>query len=1017
MAVITIDADSVPLIETDDETLLLRLRATSPYTTYEGVSILSGEGIYIEYECPVSGHIAAVPPITIYSTTDNISNNDPRWTAEFWDASGTQLRAVYFANYQISSTPTTTTKADLDRQNAAPIRDFINGVYNTLQIDSLLAALTSVAQKATALVYGVVKLSVAAVNPTIPIAVGDNDPRMLGRYENIDGLRFAEQFQFDTTSNTAVSSLGVEDPTAAPTLSLSAGGSLVVDQPYWVRYAWVTAAGITAASPEARIVVTADRTITVTVPSIPAGATGWNVYVGTVLGQLTKQGSTITAVTAYAFSSAPTTNGAEWTLVNTTAPTVITPASMDKIYSPAVYAQNDAHTMKQPLLIAAGTGQEEIVYVVSRTATTFTATFTKTHSVGFTIETATGGISEAVMDIPIGNAGGSNENGGIVYMPSGLTTTKAPIEFRQSVHFQGKQGLPFTAIGGDNPAAQGSQVHYVGTSPHKGAFQNIAVSLTNRMADVSFSNFTVSSATNGIYLGGAAGIFGMSLDKMAVFSSPTTDGYAAIKIETSEPQFLTFDKVRLTGYYCWFYRGGNMFGWSMKDSIVFGNSATGIHFYIDAGYSGSTTLGGNLSLTNTVTEYGGGPIIYANLVSLFLDQFGTADWTAATSSTPQIVIDQTVPGFNAYLDMRGCGIFQGGSPSGPAVKFQATGSATLVRVPTMIQNSFFFGTWASGTIDFGDLNASPITLYNNIGLDTRIGLTAADAQAVIGLAEPNTLRRLFTAFNNLGSAGNGGVELAGWGGGLTLHTNNFKNVTLSPSNTAVDRTLIIPDFGSNDTFVGLAANQTLLNKVLTSPTITTPAGIVKGDVGLGNVDNTSDANKPVSTAQQTALDLKANLASPALTGTPVAPTAAAATNTTQIATTAHVFAERTNAATLTNKTLTSPVMTAPTLGMAVATSIAIGSGTAITKVVKGTVTIDPASINATTFSSQTFTLTGAVAGDSLIFTPPAAGLTSGVIVTQSFVSAADTITVVFYNFTGGAIDLASASWTYTLIRS
>jgi hypothetical protein len=37
---------------------------------------------------------------------------------------------------------------------------------------------------------------------------------------------------------------------------------------------------------------------------------------------------------------------------------------------------------------------------------------------------------------------------------------------------------------------------------------------------------------------------------------------------------------------------------------------------------------------------------------------------------------------------------------------------------------------------------------------------------------------------------------------------------------------------------------------------------------LGNVTNTSDANKPVSTAQQTALDLKAPLASPAFTGTP-----------------------------------------------------------------------------------------------------------------------------------------------------
>jgi len=43
--------------------------------------------------------------------------------------------------------------------------------------------------------------------------------------------------------------------------------------------------------------------------------------------------------------------------------------------------------------------------------------------------------------------------------------------------------------------------------------------------------------------------------------------------------------------------------------------------------------------------------------------------------------------------------------------------------------------------------------------------------------------------------------------------------------------------------------------------------LAKGDVGLGNVDNTSDASKPVSTATQTALDLKAPLASPTLTGT------------------------------------------------------------------------------------------------------------------------------------------------------
>ncbi len=37
-----------------------------------------------------------------------------------------------------------------------------------------------------------------------------------------------------------------------------------------------------------------------------------------------------------------------------------------------------------------------------------------------------------------------------------------------------------------------------------------------------------------------------------------------------------------------------------------------------------------------------------------------------------------------------------------------------------------------------------------------------------------------------------------------------------------------------------------------------PAKQSKADVGLGNLDNTSDVNKPVSTAQQTALDLKAD---------------------------------------------------------------------------------------------------------------------------------------------------------------
>jgi hypothetical protein len=60
--------------------------------------------------------------------------------------------------------------------------------------------------------------------------------------------------------------------------------------------------------------------------------------------------------------------------------------------------------------------------------------------------------------------------------------------------------------------------------------------------------------------------------------------------------------------------------------------------------------------------------------------------------------------------------------------------------------------------------------------------------------------------------------------------------------------------------------ETLTNKTLTSPVINTPTGITKTDVGLANVDNTTDANKPVSTATQTELNLKANLSGATFTG-------------------------------------------------------------------------------------------------------------------------------------------------------
>jgi len=75
--------------------------------------------------------------------------------------------------------------------------------------------------------------------------------------------------------------------------------------------------------------------------------------------------------------------------------------------------------------------------------------------------------------------------------------------------------------------------------------------------------------------------------------------------------------------------------------------------------------------------------------------------------------------------------------------------------------------------------------------------------------------------------------------------------------------------GITSTMVGLG-NVTNESKatMFNSPTFTgTTYGITKAMVGLGSVDNTADTAKPVSTAQQTALNLKANVASPTFTGT------------------------------------------------------------------------------------------------------------------------------------------------------
>ena len=156
----------------------------------------------------------------------------------------------------------------------------------------------------------------------------------------------------------------------------------------------------------------------------------------------------------------------------------------------------------------------------------------------------------------------------------------------------------------------------------------------------------------------------------------------------------------------------------------------------------------------------------------------------------------------------------------------------------------------------GNVNISPVTALNITAPTTYIGTGTGSASVVINkdvsAGYALDVSGLTILRNTLNVVGN--VLFNGTVSGITKAMVGLTNVDdTSDTNKPVS--------SATQTALNLKAN-------LADPTFTgTVSGITKAMVGLTNVDDTSDTNKPVSSATQTALNLKANLADPTFTGT------------------------------------------------------------------------------------------------------------------------------------------------------
>jgi|GEM_PF-2413751 len=240
---------------------------------------------------------------------------------------------------------------------------------------------------------------------------------------------------------------------------------------------------------------------------------------------------------------------------------------------------------------------------------------------------------------------------------------------------------------------------------------------------------------------------------------------------------------------------------------------------------------------------------------------GNLTGTASNATTALTVTNAAQPNITSVGTLTGLTVTStiNGSISGNAATATTATAATNIAVANDISTtSSVYPTWVTGTS--GSLpqkvSSSMLSFVPSTGALTAksfVGdLNASSlASGTIPAARYANSTIPVSAISASGTAGSS-TYLRGDGYWATMSAGSGDMLKTTYDNA-----------GINQQVVGVAATQTLINKTLTSPIINSPTGIVKADVGLSNVDNTTDLLKPISIATQTALNLKEDKANKA----------------------------------------------------------------------------------------------------------------------------------------------------------